>query len=433
MNEHSRHGLRAIVSGYYGAGNPGDELILSALLHSLDRTGMISDATVLSSNPTETSRSHGIRSISRPTITYRSAYRLFAGVMGSGEIVRSTRTADVVIIGGGGLLEDVHHFGSIPMHLQVACLGLLFMKPVIGLGLGVGPILTSGSRHLVKLICQHMDFLSVRDSESADVLVHCGVDRDVISVGADLVFSTHGALEARARASRGRTIGITLGPADWVDLDLKELATGIEAASHRLPAHEVVIFRMGASQSDELLLRKFSGLLSIPHRVESERKTGEEIATRISEFDVLVASKLHALIVGACVGVPAVAISYAPKVSSLARMLSIPLHQADHIDPRAIETDIIDASQWSDRLHTGYGDKVRALAQLSDREVGLGIARAAATRPRGEPRVIFDAMQYALLAPLSYLRQIPRSRVGNLVWTSRQMRHSGGAATGSLR
>ena len=48
-----------LIAGYYGAGNTGDEAILSGMISSLKSEG-IKDITVLSRNPEETRVLHGV-------------------------------------------------------------------------------------------------------------------------------------------------------------------------------------------------------------------------------------------------------------------------------------------------------------------------------------------------------------------------------------
>ena len=54
-----------LISGYYGFANSGDEALLEAIIYSLKKQKPDISISVLSKNPDETSRHHGIRSIGR--------------------------------------------------------------------------------------------------------------------------------------------------------------------------------------------------------------------------------------------------------------------------------------------------------------------------------------------------------------------------------
>ena len=56
--------MRYLVSGYYGEGNLGDEAILAAMLRDLRRHDPAAEVTVLSFDPADTARRHGVEAIS---------------------------------------------------------------------------------------------------------------------------------------------------------------------------------------------------------------------------------------------------------------------------------------------------------------------------------------------------------------------------------
>ena len=86
-----RHGV--VISGYYGFGNLGDELILDAMVSTLCSEGL--RVTVLSANPPATEarlKAHGeVRAIGRTDII---------------AILNALRHARMLVSGGGGLFQD---------------------------------------------------------------------------------------------------------------------------------------------------------------------------------------------------------------------------------------------------------------------------------------------------------------------------------------
>ena len=80
--------MRAILCGYYGMGNGGDEALLASLLQMLP---VRLTPLVLSGNPQETGRRYGVET--RPR---KSAVPLLCAL----------RRSDVFIWGGGSLMQD---------------------------------------------------------------------------------------------------------------------------------------------------------------------------------------------------------------------------------------------------------------------------------------------------------------------------------------
>ncbi|MBV9280926.1 MAG: polysaccharide pyruvyl transferase family protein, partial [Chloroflexi bacterium] len=261
---------RVVAIGYYGAGNGGDELILCGLVRLLKRVNPAVEITVLSCDPMETARLHGVRALYRPPPSFGWLRAPWPAMC------RALWRADLVVVGGGGLLEDIHHFGSVPMHLVPAGLGLLMRRPVIGAGLGVGPLLTPLSRRLVRLVANHMAVISVRDERSAEELRSAGVDPDRIRVGADLAFVYAGETEHRQARGVQRPLGVTIGPSDWLRVDLEGLARGIDEGARRAGAPNVVLFPTGFDGADRAALGALSARLRVPHRIDFRRRTPQE-------------------------------------------------------------------------------------------------------------------------------------------------------------
>ena len=85
--------FKAALLGYYGFDNFGDELLLRACLDILARRGIErKKILVLSNNPEETSKTFNVKSINR---------------WHYGEVVKALRNTEILILGGGGLFQDV--------------------------------------------------------------------------------------------------------------------------------------------------------------------------------------------------------------------------------------------------------------------------------------------------------------------------------------
>jgi len=107
--------LKVVISGYYGFGNTGDEAILTSLLNMLRHDNSL-EITVLSAHPRQTRAEHKVKAVSR--------FNPFS-------IMVSILRSNLLISGGGGLLQDVTSSRSLLYYLSVISLGLLSRKVIL--------------------------------------------------------------------------------------------------------------------------------------------------------------------------------------------------------------------------------------------------------------------------------------------------------------
>lgn len=409
--------MRFLITGYYGAGNIGDELILSALLRLLRRIDPAANVTVLSFSPEETAQTHQVHSLYRAPFVLRGTHRFGLLQMPWPAIARAIRAADLVLVGGGGLWEDIHNFGSIPQYLQTIAMAIACGRPAVGVGLGVGPLMTGLSSRLIRLIANHMALIVVRDQWSANELARCGVAQERIQVGADLVFTLTAPSSIQLAAARAQpVIGVTLGPAEWLDVKLDELATAIDQASRRVQAQNVIVFPMCTDKADRRIAQALSARITVPHQLDLRQRRPEELLDFVAGLDVILSAKLHGVIAGACMGVPTVCLSYAPKVSAAAQRLGIAAHAVDKIDTLTLAAEVERA--WVDRSRLEQCNRqVAALGATAEHTFNIAVARGLVyTQPRSP--AILDALQFAALAPAAIMRQALRSYRGNRRWAA---------------
>jgi polysaccharide pyruvyl transferase WcaK-like protein len=80
--------IQAVLCGYYGKGNGGDEALLVSMLEMLPPQVK---PPVLSAAPRATSKNYGVKSADR---------------MNSGAVVRALKASQIFIFGGGSLIQD---------------------------------------------------------------------------------------------------------------------------------------------------------------------------------------------------------------------------------------------------------------------------------------------------------------------------------------
>ena len=113
-----------LISGYYGFDNIGDESILRTLVTSLRERIPNCSLTVLSHDPAATREKYGVEAVER---------------MSPLAIARAVRRCDMLISGGGSLLQDVTSSKSLHYYLAIIRFAQLLGKKVLIYSQGIGP------------------------------------------------------------------------------------------------------------------------------------------------------------------------------------------------------------------------------------------------------------------------------------------------------
>ena len=321
-------GFNALAIGWYGAPNVGDEVLLEVLKQQvLAQGGRLMVASV---DPALTREMHGIEAVDFNNL---------------GEIARALLWADVLIMGGGGIFQDHHPFGlpavydpalnDISAYARPALMARQFGVPVIIWGHGVGPLTTPEAQQVVRDIFNDAAAVSVRDTESLELLRHIGVERSV-QVGADpgwlyrLSCETgDGAVQASTpeSASNVRTLAVVVrewGAGDWTQkfLDAMAQAVGPEWQV-RWVAFQANIRDSGAT-SDLSLIEQLRG--SLPPHLKGELvcpSTPHEAWRILSEADAIFSMRLHASILGLLAGKPIAGLEYDAKMARAHAMAGV--------------------------------------------------------------------------------------------------------------
>ena len=110
-----------LISGYYGFDNFGDEAILKVLLDKLKDC----EVTVLTANPRKTFDTYGVHTVYTFSIEH---------------VLREVARCDVLISGGGSLLQNVTSNRSLMFYTSILKFAQIMKKEIIIFAQGIGPI-----------------------------------------------------------------------------------------------------------------------------------------------------------------------------------------------------------------------------------------------------------------------------------------------------
>lgn len=166
--------LKIAVAGNYGAGNLGDELILSGLLHILKKAAGAQslEITVLSANPLQTEKLHHVHAVKPFPSGLRSLLK------GSKEAKKGVKDCDFFILGGGGLFLSVSFYANFIWAIQ-AYHAYRLGKKVLMLGQSIGKSKNPFLRYMIKNFFNKATLIIVRDSASKENLKNLGVTKEI--------------------------------------------------------------------------------------------------------------------------------------------------------------------------------------------------------------------------------------------------------------
>ncbi len=166
--------IKFLITGYYGFLNSGDDAILTSMCEDVRDLGLNSKITILSNNPQETEKEYKVHATNR--------FNMIA-------VIKEIKSADVLLMGGGSLLQDCTSTRSLIYYLAILWLAKAFGKKTMIYANGIGPIRRRVNRWITKYMLNKVDLITLREKLSYKELEKLGVRKPLIKVTADPVFS----------------------------------------------------------------------------------------------------------------------------------------------------------------------------------------------------------------------------------------------------
>ncbi|MFM4797853.1 polysaccharide pyruvyl transferase family protein [Aeromonas caviae] len=304
--------FRIGIVGWYGAANIGDELILKIAGDWINSFG--GEVVVFSVSPEMTNKLHGFESLD------------ILDVEALNNIIPQL---DLLIVGGGGLLQTHHSFTykglfesdayDISSYLRPVALAIHYQCPVAMWAQGVGPLSTIESKRLIKDFFSAASAISVRDKASLSLLEDIGIATP-IEMGADPVWSLDLDCATIVNTYEKRRIVIVVRPWEGSNEWQSNLVNSIK--EHLDPVQYEIIWL--PFQSIEIPGRSAS---DIPFINELMASVGEsysqslvvtscinEVINALSSADGIIAMRLHAQILGVLLKKPSLFLEYDHKM-----------------------------------------------------------------------------------------------------------------------
>ena len=302
--------MKIVISGYYGSKNAGDEAMLDAMLEVLHEIDPNISITVISVNPENTRKRHNVEAIAWLDIF---------------SIVRKIFSADLLISGGGSLLQNVTSRRSLYYCLGIIFLAEFFCKPVMLYAQGIGPICGNFAKRLTNLIVNRVKLITVRDHGSLEELRQLKITRPKIFCTADPVLAIKATtLDVGRKILHNynedqfiddeQTPLIGLAVRRWHGFDhfQNELAKAIDQIVEKFNAR-IIFLPMQASE-DVKAAKAVAEITNVDCTILNDEYITSDLLSLVGCMDILISIRLHALIFAGVMNVPMIGISYDPKI-----------------------------------------------------------------------------------------------------------------------
>ena len=334
---------RAVLCGYYGMGNAGDEALLVSLLQMLPESV---EPVVLSGDPQATKEQYGVASYYR-----KSALT----------ILKILQRSDVFIWGGGSLMQDSTSLASPIYYAGLMALAQQRGLKTIAWAQGIGPLNRSFTRWLTKQVLLGCEGISVRDSASAALLSSWQLDYELAP---DPVWMLPSKPVAELPATDLPIVAVVLRSHPLLTAErsqilvraIKDFQTQSKCFILLVPFQPIQDGAIARQVAAELTQNYATVSLDDPQQLKG-------LFPRVK---MAIAMRLHGLIMAAAEGCSCFALSYDPKVSQLMSELNLPGYELAALpdDPQTISDALLELYQRERGLDSALLQSVVKRAEL---------------------------------------------------------------------
>ncbi|MCI5643157.1 MAG: polysaccharide pyruvyl transferase CsaB [Peptoniphilus sp.] len=306
---------KIVISGYFGFDNSGDDAILKAMVEDFKKLNKEIKLTALSKNPEKTKKVYGIEAVNRFSLP---------------ELISALKDADLLLSGGGSLLQDITSTRSIVYYLSVIIIAKILGKKVYVYANGIGPIDKKFNRILTKKVLNKVDYITLRDKLSYEFVKKLGVTNKNMEVTADPVFTLKSADEEIVDEILRKE-----------DIKITDKTIGFCIRDHKKDESIKEKF----AKTIDVLIESGYDILLVPFHTPRDNVYSREVAEKcvnkekvmlientysagelmgiFKRLKLLEAMRLHSLVYAASVSLPMVGIIYDPKVEAMVKELGI--------------------------------------------------------------------------------------------------------------
>ena len=293
--------MKAILCGYYGKGNGGDEALLVSLLQMLPDN---IEPIVLSGNPQATRKMYEVASYPRA-----SAFT----------ILQLFKQADFFIWGGGSLMQDTTSLASPVYYAGLMALAQQQGLKTIAWAQGIGPLKHSFSRWLTCKVLQGCAAISVRDRASAKLVADWQLSP---IIAPDPVWALESTPVDDDFEDERSKIAVTLRPHPLLTSQRLELI--VQALKTFQEATDTFILLVPFQETKDLAIAQLLQKTLTSNSQIISLQDPRKLKGLFKNVALTIGMRLHSLIMAAAETSRCFALSYDPKVTQLMTEYQMP-------------------------------------------------------------------------------------------------------------
>ena len=304
-----------VISGYYGYDNSGDDIMLKSIVDNLREKRKGLNFTVLSYKPKETKAKFGVDAVYRFNLL---------------KVFFLLRKANVLITGGGNLIQDETSTQSLFYYLWVINAARWFGAKNMLYSKGIGPIKRASNIKRVKKTLESVDMIALRELGSLDTLNEMGIVHPFVRVTADAAFALP-PVSADDEFLKGlglRKPYFCVSLRSWMnnppnlEIEIAKFADYVHAEF----GYQVAFISMMIAQDKEISERVIANMKYPALLVEPDPDNINHGRMVLGMADFTLCMRLHGVIFAVENGVPSIALAYGPKVRQLMELMELNWH-----------------------------------------------------------------------------------------------------------
>ncbi|MFN8412026.1 MAG: polysaccharide pyruvyl transferase family protein [Anaerolineales bacterium] len=333
--------MKILFLGTHGQFNIGDELLLETFLAQL---GSEHQYAVNSYDPVFTQKAMQPKFKVESFHTTRELSRFLKYLL----------TSDLLFFGGGSIVKELYaSVGRNPYSTLLMILATVTFakqiarKKVVMSNIGIGPLMTPRGEQLSRWILNQVDLLSVRDEKSLHTALKLGLSTQKVILVPDAVFANSPEVFVRDSKtppiSDKTRIALNLNydienPNAW-EAFLTNLAASLTDLNSIRPIeiHALPMQSKFKANDDLSVLKEFSARIPNLPFVVHDPQTAQEAAQLIQGMDMVLAERLHTLVISSVLGKPFFGLIYDVKVKELIGYLGMSEHSININQPFTAE------------------------------------------------------------------------------------------------
>lgn len=355
----------AVLSGYYGFNNSGDDALLFAICESLKMFKPDIRLLVLSAKPNETAKIYRTDAKKR--------FNLFW-------VLWALKNSKMLINGGGSLLQDATSSHSLFYYLAVMAQAKKMGLKLYIYANGIGPV-KDKNKKITKSVIEKADMITLRDENSLIELADMEVQNKNVLVTADpaIILSPEGKnatdkmLRSEGIPADGKMFGIAIRQWDLNDKTfVQKLAKTADIIAKKYSM--IPLFIPMRLQGDLKISERVAGVMESKAYILKNNCTVKEIIGAVDKCEFVIGMRLHTLIYAASTCTPTVGIVYDPKIRGFLEYLGQNrMVNADDFSEEQIVLCVDDIMNNKDKIKEELSEKLRELSEKAIKNAEIAV------------------------------------------------------------